>query len=357
MSTFLKIVRYIFSIIFFIILLALLLIGLPLISASKTVTDREAVKSIIDNTGVYNNPTETIFKLIPEEQILISDNNDLAGQILLLTDEDSQIRGALDTVLNSPQLKVKVDTVIDSFYDWFEGKSQSPDFEVYLIDDEETFKELYTSLLTIKFQNLPVCDTTSLEDINSNLLEAKCRPSFIDTEEIQPIIEAQLTSEQIQPMMEEFKLSSDQLGVSITNTTQVQWLYSIVNRIPIIVVALIALFTLLLIITIPGIKAGFITTSILYILSGGIILTTTLLRNITQNILTLTNLPITATTDINTQGFTTIFNQVINPIFQQTSSQLKTYSLIVLGLGILMLIVGIILKKKNKTPEIESNEE
>jgi hypothetical protein len=343
MSTFLKIVRYIFAILLIIILSIVLFIGLPLTATTQTIIKKENVKEIVNNPIIYENLVDTFV-----ESLSTQDQEDL-DEILILLEDNSEFKQNLERVVTSPQTQQKVNTFIDSFYDWFDGKSNFPQLEIYLIEDEEVFKEMLTSILLLRVENLPTCDTYSYEDFNTDPLSMECIPPFIDSDEIEPLIVESLEQEDITELMESFKISSTQFNISYNDTVLIQNIYTLAQFLPIILIVLVIFLTLLIVLLIPGFKGGLITTSIIYILNSILYLLITLLNNTTQTLTTLIN-----STDISTyEGYREIIMALTTPIMDHTMNSLKLYSLITLGVGILLLIVGILVKKKDK--QIEKN--
>jgi hypothetical protein len=117
---------------------------------------------------------------------------------------------------------------------------------------------------------------------------------------------------------------------------------------------------LLIVLLIPGVKGGLITTSIIYILNGTLFLILSSIGkvgNMVNNVYNMSDVDI----DMSYAQMQALMIAVITPLFEKITQYLKTYSLIILGLGILLLILGIVLKKKNKKVEgstpVETKEE
>lgn len=340
MSTFLKIVRYFFAIIFIFLILILFLVGIPLSATTQTFVNRDNVKDILTSSTIYDSLGQTFIESISTTQATQD------ADVLIALQQDPTFAHNIETIITSDETKAKVNTVIDSFYDWFEGKTSSPEFEIYLIDDENTFKDIYVSIVSSQLENLPTCSTSSYNTA-SDILEADCIPPYIDSSEIKSILEDSLNSSDIdtEELMDNFKFSSDQLNISEINSLMVQNVFIILKFLPIILIGLIVLLSILVVLLIPGVKGGLITISIIYILNGLLFLITTVLGKSTQIVNSVINM---VNIDIPYKEATSIITSVLTPIFTQIMALMQLYSLGVIGVGVVLLIIGLVIKKKKK---------
>jgi hypothetical protein len=353
MSTFLKIVRYIFAILFIIIIIPLYFLGLPLVATTQTFVNRENVKEIINQPQVYGNVIDGLASSLN----LMHDTQSVEGMedILELFEEGTQFSKNIETVITSGETKQKMNTVIDAFYDWFEGKTDSPQFEVYLIEDEQVFKELFISVITVKLKNLRTCEDSSLPDSDGTILELECLPPNIDKDEIGPLLEENLDQVDLDEVMESMKFSSDQINISYNDSVLVQSVYKLLKLFPIILVGVLLLLTTLVIFLIPGFKGGLITTSIIYMLGGMFYLLLSTVGKLNRLLFTALNTADLPIPQVQMQNFV---NTLLSPVIDKIMKYLTTYSLIGLGVGIVLLILGIVIKKKGiENIPIETNTE
>jgi hypothetical protein len=355
MSTFLKIVRYIFAILFIIIILPLYFLGIPLTAVSQTFVHRENIKEIINEPKIYEGLVDAIATSLTTMQD--AESIEEMGEFMELFEEDSEFSENLERIITSDETRLKFNTIIDALYDWFEGKEDSLQFEVYLIEDEEVFKEMFTSVLMLRINNLPTCDDYSTENLEVGVMELECIPPYIDRTELEPIIAANLDKADYDEVMDGFKISSEQIDISDEDTVTIRGIYIITKYFPIVLLGTLLLLTILVILLIPGLKGGLITTSIIYLLGGIFYL---LIASVAKLNKLLTNVATNVTEmDVTYKQMQELMNALIYPIIDKITTNLTIYSLISIAIGVILLILGIVIKKKGKietnqsTPEIK----
>jgi hypothetical protein len=316
---------------------------MPLVATTQTFVNRENVKEIITQPQVYENIVDMLASSVTMMDGI--DSTEGLGDIVGLLEEGSEFSENVEIIITSDETKEKLNTVIDAFYDWFEGKTDSPEFEVYLIEDEEVFKELFSSVLLLKLKTLPDCENYSYENIENNILELECLPPYVDVDEIEPLIEDSLNEADMEEVMSSIKLSSDQLYISYDNTVLVQSIYTILKFLPFILIGIVLLLTVLIFLLIPGFKGGLITTSVIYLLIGIFYLLLSTVGKMNKIITSLIN---SAPVDIGYVQIQKIVNTLLSPIIDRIIKNLTLYSLITIGVGVLLLVLGIVLKKKTK---------
>jgi hypothetical protein len=339
MKTFFKVIRYIISIILIIPLFLLLIVSPPLIATSQTVTHRENIKNVLDQSGIYDNLMDIVVPILTQSS---GESEEMAE----LFEEGSDFRVALDQELTATKIKTKVDTVIDSIYDWLEDKTISPQFDIYLIESDEAIKNVFSSMLIGRMEALPTCSTyNQLETAMQNPMEAECKPSDFDSEQITVMVNENMTSDQIDQIKTQFRLSSEDMNFSGEDAEMYKNLFIILRWLHIILIVVMAVLTILILLLIPGWKGSFITLSILYLIPGLIWLVASLM-NPFKKALKLAEL------STGTQAqMQTLFINLFSPLFLTLTSRMRVFALIVIAIGVLFLIVGILLKKKKKSTE------
>jgi hypothetical protein len=347
MKTFLKVIRYIISIILIIPLLLLLIVSPPLIATSQTVTHRENIKNILEQSGIYENLFDTILPIITQS----SDQE--SEQMAELFEEGSEFRAAIDQELTPLKLKTKVDIVIDAMYDWLEGKTSSPEFEVYLVESDQAVKNIFSSMLIAKFEDLPTCSSNAqLESTAQNPMEAECKPTDYDSSQITTLINEEMSEDEIDQIREQFKLSSEDIVFSSQDAELYQNIFIILSWLHTVLLVVLAVLTILILLLLPGWKGSFITLSILYLIPSVIWLLTSFF-NPFKNALKLAEL--STGTEAQMQS---LFINLFSPLFLSLTSKMRLYSLIFVGIGVLFMVIGIIIKKKNKGVEkVDKNDE
>jgi hypothetical protein len=331
MNTFFKVIRYILSIILIIPLFLLLIVSPPLITISQTVAYKENLKTVLDQSKIYDNLIDTAIPILTQ-------SSGESEETAKLFEEGSDFRIILDQELTPTEIKSKVDTVIDSVYDWLEEKTLYPQFDIHLIESDQAVKDIFSSILITRLEDLPTCSTNNqLEIVMQNPMEAECIPANFNSEEVKTLVDENITEEQINEFKQQFRFSSEDINWGGENTQLYKNLFIILRWLYIILTVLISVLTILILLLIPGWKESFLTLSVLYLISGLIWLVTSL---------------IDISTRIEAQ-VETAFIDLFNPLFLILISKMRVVALITLTIGILFLILGIVIKKKNpKTKQL-----
>lgn len=323
---------------------------MPLMAVSQTFVYRENVKEILNEPQIY----EGLVDAFATSLTTMQDTESMEGMedFIALFEEGSEFSENLERIITSDDTKLKINSIIDSFYDWFQGKVDSPEFEVYLIEDEEVFKEMFSSIIMLRLNNLLTCDDYSTQNLDANIMELECIPPYVDREELEPIIEANLNKAEYDEVMESLKFSSEQMNISYDDTVTVQSIYTIVKFLPIVLLGALLLLTILVILLIPGFKGGLITTSIIYLLGGIFYLLISSVAKLNKLLSSAAgNLP---EMDVTYQQMQELMSTIIYPIVDKITSTLTLYSLASIVLGAILLILGIVIKKKKKVEAVET---
>jgi hypothetical protein len=341
MKTFFKVIRYIISIILIIPLFLLLIVSPPLIATSQTVTHRENIKNVLDQSGIYDNLLDIVVPIITQ-------SSTESEQMAQLFEEGSEFREALDEELTPTKVRTKIDTIIDAMYDWLEDKTASPEFEIYLIEGDSAIKNVFSTMLVARLEDLPTCTTyTQLEQAMQNPMEAQCKPEDFDSSQILTLIDEEMTSDQIDQIKDQFKLSSEDMNFSIENSELYKNMFIILRWLHLVLIVAITVLTILVLLLLPGWKGSFITLSILYLIPG-LIWSVASFLNPFKNVLEVAEL--STGTEAQMQS---IFINLFSPLFSTLTSKMRLCALIIAGIGVLFMVIGIIIKKKNlKTKQL-----
>ncbi|MDD3474903.1 MAG: hypothetical protein PHP08_03320 [Candidatus Dojkabacteria bacterium] len=339
MSTFFKIVRYLFAIFFVLVLLVIFFAGIPLNATTQTFIHRDNVKSILETSGIYDN----FIDILVEQSQNIDSSSD--SEIITLLQEDPEFQLNIKTLFSSDEIQPKVEIVIDAFYDWLEGKTTYPQFEVSLIDDEDTFKNLFLSVMMLRMESLPTCSSTE-KFVVTDIMDIECIPVGTNLDSLEVYFEEALDSGQldISEATNSFTFSSDQLNISYENAVLAQSLYRIAEVLPILLAVVIFLVTLIIFLLIPSPKGAAITISVIYILTGLVFVTFGSLQNIQE----IVDASMSANTDLSTLQSAELVTNLFTPILESILHNIFIYSLVILGAGVVFLIIGIVIKKKDK---------
>lgn len=96
----------------------------------------------------------------------------------------AQLSAAVEEVLTPEYLSEKTDPIIDGIYDWLEGNTDKPEFEVNFTDRLTAVVNAMKAPLTSELAKLPDCPASIEYTTNFNPLESPCVPLGIDIEGI-----------------------------------------------------------------------------------------------------------------------------------------------------------------------------
>ncbi|MCA9332746.1 hypothetical protein KDA00_02635 [Candidatus Saccharibacteria bacterium] len=144
----------------------LIFFGITLLGLSIIVTNPGHIKNTFSSTGVYDNFVDDVL-------------NDTvkANQNSSLPINDPEVQLAIKKSFNSELLKQSNEQIIDSFYDWLEGKSEKPVFNLDFRDQRKQISDKIAELAFIRLNNLPTCFAVP-ETIDP--FTAGCRPPYTD---------------------------------------------------------------------------------------------------------------------------------------------------------------------------------
>lgn len=330
------VIKTIISSLLVLFLFFLVLIGIPLAAISQVLVDRESVKSAVTEekilTSVFDTSISVISQNLPEGEAgtVISDD---------LTDPESDFRKEIEELIPIEQLEEELVTVIDAFYDWFEGKVDEPEFAIQLTDDAETFGDLFYQQIEESIRSLPEC-TTPLEEQNiENPLEADCIPPDFDIDSIDELLGESEDSASFEDMLDSATISSDMLDITPETTENVQAIFSILEMLHIILAAVYIAIVLILLALIPKVSRSFTISGITTLIPSALLLVASLSSDRV----------IQGTQDYTSQRLPyemIEFSETVF-VFVQSAAELlfaniKTYSIIMTSIGGVLLILGII---------------
>jgi hypothetical protein len=178
-------------------------------------------------------------------------------------------------------------------------------------------------------------------------MEAECKPADFDSSQITVLVNENMTSDQIDQIKDQFKLSSEDMNFSIENSELYKNMFIILRWLHLVLIVAITVLTILVLLLLPGWKGSFITLSILYLISG-LMWSVTSLLNPFKNALKVAEL--STGTEAQMQS---IFINLFSPLFLTLTSKMRLCALIIAGIGVLFMVIGIIIKKKNlKTKQL-----
>ncbi len=344
MKTCFNVIRSLIAVILSILLLVVILVGIPLSSLSSSVSNPENVKSWFVNSKIYDNFVESLINMTGE----MPDEN--LPEFLIQEDNKEELSNALNTVITPEWLQVTVERAIDGTYKWLSGESEIPDFEIDFVDKKTIFLDETTNYIKKSLESLPECTEEELEKTENkdfNPMEASCIPpdfNLENTDDLKAEIENQLNESEI---YKEGKVESGKfITIDQDITDKVQKIYGIFNKLPQIILVVIAVISLILFITIPGLSGSLLITGLLWLISGSFLIVANLIiKNKFDHIYQVNIAALTQEQKISLPNFV---KNLLQTILSDIKGDIVQLSLVLVILGFVFIVGGIILKFSKK---------
>lgn len=346
----LKVFRWILSAFLILILTVTILAGIPLTTLSVTVTNRESVKNILKNSGIYDNVVEIALTAAENSNKTDQPNNQNSQQPSIPFTQD--MADSISEYFTPEYTEQTANTVIDGVYDWLEGKTEKPEFQIQLAQDEEKFKSTMVDLIDQHMSSLPVCDPNYQPPEGMSPFEAECRPANYSITDLENQINQQQDSEELNQMLDKTTIDSSDLEIDPKLSKNVQKVYKLLNFLPVLVLGIILILVLLIVLLVPTFKTGLIVGGTSTAVPSILLLISSFFGNSKESLnkaveLISQNAPAEMKSTVQVvsrsllESATTVF-----------SKDIALYSFAGLALGASLLIGGILLKKK-KSSETE----
>lgn len=137
-----------------------------------TVLDRNVAKSWMRESGVYNNLLSVIYANDPTVQQQMTAISSAIPQQTVTT--------SLNQSFSPAYVQTATETILDSTYDWLDGKQPSVTFDINTTTQKSSFTSTLASLLEPQIAALPQC--ASLAEFNAQ--NPTCRPPGITPEQL-----------------------------------------------------------------------------------------------------------------------------------------------------------------------------
>ena len=336
MSGCISLVRSLLSTLLVLILFIIVLVGIPLSAISQVVTNRESMKSIVAQEEILSTVLNTGIDVITQN----IEQSDTGAEISFeFTDPESDFRQQIEDLISTDTLEEGLITVIDAFYDWFEGKVDTPEFSIQLTEDAEGLAELLTQGMKEKLEELPECVEGQESIDTDNPLDLECIPADFDIDSIDDLFSENEDGPELDNLLDSATLSSDMLNITPKITEDVQLIFSILEMMPIIISAMYVALVLILLALISKVSRTFtiagVTTLIPSILLFISSISSGRIIQATQNYAD-QRLPYEIV-----EFSDTIFT-VVRSAADQLFEKIKLFSIIGMSAGAVLLILGII---------------
>lgn len=156
------------------VLMVSLIGGAAAVSVDIAFGQPAKVEAWLDQSNIYSSFVNNAIK-----QANTSANGGGQGGGISLN--DVAVQQAANSAFSPALLRQDVNSVINSNYDWLEGKTATPDFKVDLSAAKTSFAQQVGQYVEARLASLPVCTTAQLplaeQQLNSDPLSLTCRPA------------------------------------------------------------------------------------------------------------------------------------------------------------------------------------
>jgi len=250
----------------FFLLNTALLLALTVTPVSTHLTNRESIKSWVSNPEVLDGVAEVV-------PTILSDAFEGDGNEVGLTQVSEQIVGvnlneltdASSDILTPEYITQKIYPVIDGVYDWLEGKTDSPEFNVVLSDRITALATAVSGPLKSELAKLPACPNNLVYTPDFNPIEALCVPPGTDVSFIVDEFTRQITTS---PEIADISFSSDDMELDEEVLAAGPNIYYVVKNLPYVYIGAVLLFSVALILLSESTLRGLRNLSWVFIGNG-----------------------------------------------------------------------------------------
>ncbi len=243
-----------------------LLLALVVTPVSTHLTNRESIKSWVSNPEVLDGVSEVV-------PTILSDAFEGDGNEVGLTQVSEQIIGvnlneladASSDILTPEYITQKLYPVIDGVYDWLEGKTDSPEFNVVLSDKLTALADAVGGPLKSELAKLPACPSNLVYTPDFNPIEALCVPPGTDVNFIVDEFTRQITTS---PDIADISFSSDDMEFDEELLTTAPLVYSGASNLPYVFAGVALLFSVAVVLLSKSTRHGLRNLSWIYIGNG-----------------------------------------------------------------------------------------
>ncbi|KKP69369.1 hypothetical protein A2X44_04425 [candidate division CPR3 bacterium GWF2_35_18] len=356
METFIKIIRWFISLLLSFIFVFIILIVIPLNSISQIATNRDHVKTWLQESNLYNNALKITIDIMSLQKNEDPESDpgsnafftDLTKKI---SDEDSELGQLINSLVTPEFLETSVNKVIDGSYDFLEGKTEKPIFEIKIAEDKETMISIISVMFKEKIRVLPDCDPNFVrpEDLNPFVME--CKPAGFDENVIVEFISVNKDKPELDTLIESMKISSDMISIDPQLARQIQTGFYYLRLLPLISLGILIIMILLLLLITPGFKNGLIMSGITLFFPSSLVLVGSLtLRQKFYDLIEVIQMQLPGEYLFIFQSY---FIALLKTVYFDTLGQLLIFSVLVFVIAVILFILGFIYHPKQVLPPQE----
>lgn len=160
-------------------ILVVSLIGFALsVVTAKTVRNKETVKTWLQESGIYNQVTDSVL-----DQVRNRSQENLPANIDI---NNPEIKTIINEVFDQNLLKNVAEKLVDGTFAWLDGNVESPELAINLSEPKKQLADSLGLYAVQRVNSLPACTPLQLSAISmsSDPLSIQCRPPNVNAEQI-----------------------------------------------------------------------------------------------------------------------------------------------------------------------------
>lgn len=248
-----------------------LVLALVVLPVSMHLTNRQTIKSWVGDTQLLEGVSEIIpvFLAQTQEEEEEGQDSDSLSQLLDQSGIDTTVLAdASEEVITPEYVRQKLFPVIDGIYDWLEGDTSSPIFDIVISDRLTALADNLSGPLTSELNKLPECPPGTPLDSEFNPIVAQCLPAGVVVDQAIDDFSKSLTDFGDTP---DIAISSDEMEWDEETLETVPKVYSVVNYLPLYLGGLILVFSVLVVVLAKSLPRGLKRVSWSFIINGALV--------------------------------------------------------------------------------------
>jgi hypothetical protein len=240
-----NVVRWILSVFMALILAGVLITSLPATATIQQITSAKTVKTWLQKSDFYEDFLTATFEELSRDIFSSTDSIPLIS--------DRQVIDEIKNSLPDRFIQNSFETIIDAYYNYFQGRQDAIEFKINLVEVEENLKTNVPTLLKDSIAALPPCPGNSKQDYKK-FEQGECLPSEVNSEDLYQAIDDAIQNEIV---FNDPDLTEEDLNITDTEAQAVRRVFTVLKLIPPITYGLILLFsTIILVLTPRPIQKG-----------------------------------------------------------------------------------------------------
>ena len=325
------VVRWFVSVFLILLIFVTVIISIPLVSVSSTITSRDNIKDHLEQSGIYENIFGVIADFFPQQE---------GGEMI-------DFSGIINQMVTPEQAKKNIEGAVDGTYDWLEGKIDRPEFEIEIIPKDIDLVDTFSESIN----ELPECeDDYSFTLQEGQSFELECRPKGLNLDQLNLY---GFDVMDVAPSFEGVTIKSSDIPIDPTWAKRAQGIFFFLKYSSIFFSLYILILCGCLILVMPALERGrgFIICGITLFVPGIFLLFASIV---------LALLDFNSVFNIFGQAIpfdvVSVINSLIsffNLMYLEIIARVGSYSLVVLIFGIALFVIGMVMRVKFTRKEKE----